>query len=350
MKSEVLIIGAGLTGLLLAHRLKKHGISVKIVEARNRIGGRIHTIVSHNETPIEMGATWLGVQHQELVQLLQELELPIFEQFMTGKALFESLSTAPPQRFDIPNNQQPSYRIQNGTETITNKLAESLDKEDIILDETVNRIDFSEKNIIIYTKKESYLANKVVSTLPPMLLVNSIGFTPTLPSDLATIANKTHTWMGASIKFGISYAKPFWKELNFSGTVFSNVGPITELYDHSNYQNDRFALKGFLQNEMYAETKENRKSKVFQQLKKLFGDPALDYLSYEETIWKNEPYTSILSDQFIFPHQNNGHEIYQQAFYDNRLFVAGTETSVQFGGYMEGAIRSAQSIYQKLIQ
>ncbi len=349
MKSEVLIIGAGLTGLLLAHRLKNNGISIKIIEARNRVGGRIHTLLSDNETPIEMGATWLSIQHQELLQVLQELELPIFEQFMTGKALFESLSTAPPQQFEIPNNQQPSYRIQNGTESLINKLTESLDETDIVLHEKVDRIDFSDTNIIVHTKKQSYLANKIVSTLPPMLLVNSIDFTPTLPGDLISIANKTHTWMGESIKFGVSYAKPFWKELSFSGTVFSNVGPITELYDHSNYQNDRFALKGFLQNEMHAETKENRKSKVFQQLKKLFGDPALGYLSYEETIWKNEPFTSISPDQFIFPHQNNGHDIYQQAFYNNKLFIGGTETSPQFGGYMEGAIQSARNIYQKLI-
>ena len=45
MKTDVTIIGAGLTGLLLAYRLQQHGISFTIVEARDRIGGRIHTTI-----------------------------------------------------------------------------------------------------------------------------------------------------------------------------------------------------------------------------------------------------------------------------------------------------------------
>lgn len=114
MKSEVLIIGAGLTGLLLAYRLKKDGKSVKIIEARNRVGGRIHTLKSAKETPIEMGATWLSLQHQELLRLLKELELPVFEQYMQGIALFEPLSTAPPQQFNYQqtNNQAIEYNME----------------------------------------------------------------------------------------------------------------------------------------------------------------------------------------------------------------------------------------------
>ncbi|MEW7292258.1 flavin monoamine oxidase family protein [Aquimarina sp. 2304DJ70-9] len=350
MKSEVIIIGAGLTGLLLAYRLKKEGISFKILESRNKIGGRINTVLSGNETTIEMGATWLGTQHQDLLGLLDELNIPVFEQYMKGIALFEPLSTAPPQKFEIPDNQEPSFRIQKGSETLIHKLATSFNKNDIILNSKIHHIDFSEDQVTLYSGNTAYLANKVVSTLPPMLLVNSITCNPALPTHLVTIANNTHTWMGESIKFGVSYTKAFWRENNFSGTVFSNVGPITELYDHSNYQNDRFALKGFLQNEMYLETTENRKTKVFNQLQKLFGDSALDYLEYEELVWKNEQYTTIPTDHFIFPHQNNGHSVYQQGFFNNSLFIGGTETAVQFGGYMEGAVKSAQSIYQKLKQ
>ena len=128
MKTEVLIIGAGLTGLLLGYRLKQSNISFKIIEARDRTGGRIHTIRSGNETPIEMGATWLGVQHEELFKLLDELNIPVFKQFMSGIALFESLSTAPPQHFQLPENQPPSYRIQGGTTTIINTLFDNMIK------------------------------------------------------------------------------------------------------------------------------------------------------------------------------------------------------------------------------
>lgn len=43
IKTDLLIIGAGLTGLTLAYYLKNLNISFKIVEARSTIGGRINT-------------------------------------------------------------------------------------------------------------------------------------------------------------------------------------------------------------------------------------------------------------------------------------------------------------------
>ncbi|MDY8134504.1 flavin monoamine oxidase family protein [Aquimarina sp. 2201CG5-10] len=350
MKTEVLIIGAGLTGMLLAYRLKKKKISFKIIEARDRIGGRIHTILSQNSTPIEMGATWLGSQHQELLALLKELELPVFDQFMKGTALFESLSTSPVQKFKLPENQEPSYRIKGGTSSLIQRLASELDPEQILLNEAVTSINYTQDCFTVHSSKNRYTTNKIVSTLPPMLLVNSIQFDPQLSKEVIEIANHTHTWMGESIKFGVSYSKPFWKENNLSGIAFSNVGPITELYDHSNLENTKYALKGFLHDRMYLESKEHRKSKVMHQLQKFFGDQALQYLKYEEVVWRQESNTSTNTDRYITPHQNNGHPIYQIQLFDQNFFMAGTETALHFGGYMDGAVRSAQSTYQKLIQ
>lgn len=78
----VLIIGAGLSGLLTGYLLKKEGIPFKIIEARNGIGGRINTVYGTNNSPIEMGATWFTNQHKHLMALLEELEIDYFEQHM----------------------------------------------------------------------------------------------------------------------------------------------------------------------------------------------------------------------------------------------------------------------------
>lgn len=51
--------------------------------------------------------------------------------------------------------------------------------------------------------------------------------------------------MGESIKVGLTYATPFWREKS-SETIFSNVGPIPEMYDHSNAEETYFGLMGFL--------------------------------------------------------------------------------------------------------
>ena len=45
----IIIVGAGLSGLLTGYLLKKEGIPFKILEARNRIGGRINTVYGTNE-------------------------------------------------------------------------------------------------------------------------------------------------------------------------------------------------------------------------------------------------------------------------------------------------------------
>lgn len=55
---ELIIVGAGLSGLAAACYLKKKGIDAFIVEARERRGGRIDTVLAEgNDTPVEMGAT-----------------------------------------------------------------------------------------------------------------------------------------------------------------------------------------------------------------------------------------------------------------------------------------------------
>ena len=80
----VVIVGAGLSGLLIGYRLKSLGIPFQILEARGRVGGRIYTRLSTNATPVEMGATWFGDQHVHLKKLLEELGIGYFEQYMNG--------------------------------------------------------------------------------------------------------------------------------------------------------------------------------------------------------------------------------------------------------------------------
>lgn len=350
MHKNILIIGAGLTGLLLAYKLKKQGISVTILEARERLGGRIYTHLLNQETPIEMGATWLGQQHTALLELVQELNIPVYEQYSEGTAWYEPSPNQKPQQVRLPQNESPSYRIHGGTSSLIEQLAKGIDTNDIHLKAVVTHINITENALEVSTENQTYLASKVISTLPPNLLISSIAFSPALPDSVMSIAQKTHTWMGESIKFGISYSSPFWKDHNWSGTLFSNVGPITEMYDHSTLDKDTYALKGFLSNELAKVTKEVRKEQVLEQLKRTFGEEALEYSDYEETVWNEQVYTYTPYQNFVFPHQNNGQAIYKETLYNDQFYIAGSETASAYGGYMEGAVRSAYHCFEHILK
>jgi monoamine oxidase len=349
MQTKITIIGAGLTGLTLAYLLQKRNISFQILEADTKIGGRIETIVGKNGTTIEMGATWFNRFHEHLILLLDELDLGYFEQSTKGISFFETTTSEPPQKFTFPDSEERSYRIIGGTSKLINSLANYIPKETLFLNTKVESIKEKNNVIEIHCSNDAvFHSDFVISTIPPNLLVNTISFSPKLPTELLEISKKTHTWMGESIKFGIEYASPFWREQGFSGCVFSQVNGIQEQYDHSGFANKTFALKGFLNGSFLKMKKEERERSVIAQLENLFGKQAKNYLGYYEKVWSVDSLLFFPYTDYIFPHQNNGNPIYGKSYFNNKFFVSGSETSPKYGGYMEGAIQAAKSVVNRL--
>ena len=100
---DVIIVGAGLTGLCVARQLSKHDKkpSFIILEARDRVGGRIHTVQTKDGAIVEMGATWFFPPFRNMFKLLKELKVELGEQYLKGYVMYESDRRAPPTKVDM---------------------------------------------------------------------------------------------------------------------------------------------------------------------------------------------------------------------------------------------------------
>jgi len=75
-KTSVIIVGGGMAGLSAADELANAGVEVLLLEARQRLGGRIHTIRTGAGLPVELGAEFIHGKAPELWELIERARLP----------------------------------------------------------------------------------------------------------------------------------------------------------------------------------------------------------------------------------------------------------------------------------
>src|SRR5271154_1225590 len=78
--ADIAVLGAGIAGLAAARNLSAAGLSVILVEARDRVGGRILTMRDpFTDLPIELGAEFVHGRPPELLDLIEEAGLTLFK-------------------------------------------------------------------------------------------------------------------------------------------------------------------------------------------------------------------------------------------------------------------------------
>lgn len=340
--SKYILIGGGLSGLVTAYELLKSGEENFIVlEGNQHAGGRILT-----QNHIDLGATWFQTYHQNLLNLLQELSIEKFEQFNTGKNVLVYSTMSPEHYFETDKNSPPVYRIVGGSSAIVSKLVQIL-KDKIICNAKVLEIKDDGDSLKIATETTIYTSEKAIVSMPPKM-ANGLRYVPEISAELKNNMLKTHTWMSNAIKVGLVFKTPFWKEKGLSGTIIGQVGAVIEMYDHSNYSNTVFALKGFVNEGLRVYSSEERKERILTYLQKYFGEEIREYIHYEEKDWSQDSFVSCENVNSVYMSPEYGKPIFQKDYMDGKLVFSGTETAAQYGGYLEGAVFSGIVAFKKL--
>ena len=241
---EVAIIGAGAAGLGAANALKNSGLSVLVLEARDRVGGRAHTIMASPDVTFDVGCGWLhSADENSFVQIAERLGLEInkslppwreraygkafpqedrddfiraldafydraekaaIEAGQSGRDVAASLSLEPGNRWnpmidaistyingceldsvsildmDAYEDTDLNWRIRRGYGTLIAAYGATCP---LALNCEVTLIDHSAKRVRIETSQGTLTADKVIITVPTNLIADeAIRFHPPLPA------------------------------------------------------------------------------------------------------------------------------------------------------------------------
>lgn len=262
---KVIVVGAGISGLMAARELSRAGHGVTILEARDRIGGRIFpqsiedfgyeamggAEFVHGEAPIsralieeagltlQQGTEWWNVYDgepsrrniwegsaPELLAALKTLEQDMtvekfLDTYFPSDAGVREFATRWTESYDagevsrasaiymrdemIHDEEYSQYSIKEGYAPLLRHMTKDLNA-DIRLSETVHQINFSGETVHVRTSVATYEADKVLVTVP-VPLIASIEYIPAIPKKLDAVSR---LGFGNVIKILLRFDHKWW--------------------------------------------------------------------------------------------------------------------------------------------
>jgi monoamine oxidase len=269
---DALIIGGGIAGLVAARHLTEAGLSVTLLEARDRLGGRIYT-ESTGEFLVELGAEFVHGRPDEILAIAAEGATPIvpvqgsFRRKINGEwadaghlleridRLFAKLPAKEPDesfQYYLDRSEEddevklhaqqyvegfhaadPSvvsarslrrdseaeeaikgdrqYRIGNGYQSLVQTVTERIDRTrcDILMNTAVHEIVWRPGQAIVRAGLTEYLAPRAIITLPlGVLKSGSVAFSPALPAKQNAMS---FLEMGPVVRVSLCFQEKFWE-------------------------------------------------------------------------------------------------------------------------------------------
>ena len=435
---QVVVIGAGISGLHAA-RLLREKFSVKVLEARDRVGGRLQNHTFANGDTVDVGGQWVGPGQDRMYRLIDELGAstwPLYDSgdnqlYLAGKrrryrgtiprinplaladlglamARFESmarkLDPASPWQHDqaahwdgmtletwlhkhcrtrlarqlfavgigavfaaepaeisllhalfyarsglsletllaVTGGAQQD-RVHGGTAGLCEAMAQQLG-DNLRCGAPVESVTQLPEGILQVRCADGTIVycERVIVALPPNQALR-IRFEPELPAWRDKLLQRMPA--GSCIKCIARYEKPFWREQNLSGQVASPAGPVRVTFDNSEQGKTSGLLMGFLEGDVaryYSDmTAKARRDAVLGCFADYFGEDARHPLEYVDKDWSSEAWTRGCYASVLGPGTwTGGGARLREA--NGAVHWAGTEFAVEWFGYMEGALESAE--------
>jgi monoamine oxidase len=275
--TDVAVIGAGAAGLAAAHRLRQRGIKNLVLEARDRVGGRAHTVTTSTGFPVDLGCGWLhSADRNPWVPLARQLGFGVDETlpgwggrlvrmgfsevdqadwFRTREDFYERLerAAAEPDRPAItllePGNRwntllntistwangveldrlsvhdharydstDVNWRVREGYGALVTKFGAGLP---VRLGTPVRRIDWSGRTVALETDAGMLRAKLVILTVPPSVIAaEDIVLAPSLPA--AKLAAAHGLPLGVDNKLFLALEGD-WPEIEVNWHVFGSA-------------------------------------------------------------------------------------------------------------------------------
>ncbi len=408
MQKQVIVIGAGLAGLSAAKKLKEQNIPFVLLEATERVGGKIDSVTHDNGYYFELGPQFFNDDMHAFNQLLSEAHIPVVETALDRESIevddyrkldvstiFQELHTIEevPLTEDVPlqtlyekvitNEQerrivksyfceilniQPSQvsaiasiasnkryiSEQNDLllqgakpfKMLTQYLA-SLFQEELFTNHPVTAIRKMNDGYEVHTKKQVFHANAVIIAVPPTI-ASQIQFSDSLVTHFMPALRSYLD--GAIIKITWLYPRKFWQDKQLlHGIIYTSV-PGVSVVDSSKKQEDA-RLTMFIGAQIAQEFDKVdatiRLQKATALLKQYFGEIANNYMDVQESVWVNHPYCGGgYSAKVKFGGLIDAPEILRTP-HENVVF-ASSEVALKFPNFMEGAIQAGYTAVDEL--
>jgi monoamine oxidase len=243
--------------------------------------------------------------------------------------------------FNVRGGAQQS-RIIGGSQVISERVAAALGSR-VNLSTPVRSISQSDTGVTVTSDALTVQARQVIVAVPPALAAR-IDYAPLLPAARDLLMQRLA--MGALMKVEAVYATPFWRASKLTGQFLTVGGPVGYAFDNSPPGGSPGVLAGFVggaQNLAWGpKSPAERRAGVLAQFARIFKDDRfLSPVDYFDMDWTQEEWSRGGPTAIAAPGALTSFGPALRAPV-GRIHWAGTETSVYWQGYMDGAVRSGE--------